>query len=138
MALSAIPIGFSGMRVASARLSASASNIANIATTGAVPGTVAAASSQVYQPVDVVAFERRSGAQPAGADYNIRQNADGYFTAYDPSSPHADAGGMIAVPNIDLAADIVESLQARMQFQASAAIVRAANEAEKSAIDILA
>jgi flagellar basal-body rod protein FlgC len=137
MAISAISIAASGMKVASARLSASASNIANMATTGAIPGTAGTVSNPVYQPVDVVTFDAGSSGQPAGAGYKV-QRTNGYFSAYNPVLPYADAEGMIAVPNVDLVSEIVDTMQASLQFQASAKVVRAISETEKSTIDILA
>lgn len=130
----AILIGFSGMRLASARLETSASNTANMSTTGGVPGSF----NPVYEPVDVVAFTSGSHGQPAGVDYSIQRRSNGYFTTYEPASPNADADGMIAVPAVDLAAELVQTRMAVQLFQASAMAVKAINKAEKSAIDLLA
>ena len=53
MTISAIDICFSGMRAASTRLDATASNIANVSTSD-------------FRPVEVSSYELRAGVEPGG------------------------------------------------------------------------
>lgn len=129
MSIAAISNSLSGMRLAEARLSASASNIANVRTNGAIPGS--GSGSPVYRPIDVVAVEGRGG----GVDYNVERRQNGYGQAHDPSAPYADARGDVATPDVDLGAELIETKQAQMLYQASAAIMRAGNQMQQALLD---
>jgi flagellar basal-body rod protein FlgC len=137
MSMSAISIGVSGMQAAAAQLQASASNIANMATTGAVPVASGSTGGTVYQPVSVNQYVA-PGGDSNGVAYSISRNADGYFQTYDPTSPDANGDGMIAVPNVDIATQMVNSMRASADYAASAKIVQVADDMEKTAIDMIA
>lgn len=135
--MSTISIAVSGMQAASAQLLASASNIANMSTTGAVPVASGSTGGTVYQPISVNQFTA-PGGQPNGVAYSISQNADGYFQTYDPSSPNANADGMIAVPNVDVATEMINAMRASADYAANAKIVKAADDMQKAALDLIA
>ena len=61
-----------------------------------------------------------------------------YFLAYQPSDPAANAQGMVAAPNIDLASQMVNQLSASLAFQANAKLFRIADHNQKVLLDMLA
>lgn len=125
-------IAASGMAAAVTSLTATASNVANAMTTGPVPdGT--GASQNVYQPATVVTAPVSGG----GVTARVIHSPD-YFLAYQPSDPAANAQGMVAAPNIDLASQMVNQLSASLAFQASAKLFRIADHNQKVLLDMLA
>jgi flagellar basal-body rod protein FlgC len=130
--LSAISIGLSGLRAAETRLDATASNIANAGTTGEVPGP--GASRPVYAPVRVELSEA------AGGGVLARPVADtsAYSLAYAPSSPDANAAGIIGTPNVDIVTEAMDLITAKVQYEASARIIKTVEDLQKTALDTLA
>jgi flagellar basal-body rod protein FlgC len=136
MTLSAITIGLSGMRAAEARLEATASNVANAGSTGQIPSP--GATHPVYAPVRVELSEAASGGAPGGVSARLVRDPTGYVPVSDPTSPDANAQGLVALPGVDLASEMVDLIAARVQYAASAQVVRAAGDMQKKALDTLA
>ena len=133
----ALSIALSGMQAASTQLAATASNIANAQTIGGIPGTPGGASNPVYQPVTVSFSSVATNGVPGGVAARTTSSSD-YYTTYNPDAPFADAKGNVAAPAVDPAKELVNAAFARYQFEASAKLVKVANEMQKAAIDILA
>lgn len=139
---SAISTAVSGLLASSARLNASASNVANARTRGPVPATppsrpvqtgATAGSEQVYQAVTTVQTDL-GGTQGVGTRYAPKLPSYGF--AYDPDAPFADEKGMVATPNVDLTTEIVDQISARQSFEANLATIRTANEMQKSLLKL--
>lgn len=122
-------ISLSGMQAAATRLEASASNIANASSSGSLPD--AAGASSAYAPVTV----RQSDVRGGGVSARIVNAADPYVPAYDPTSPDADAEGMVATPNVDTASELVNVMTARISYEASAKTMKVANDMQKTTLD---
>jgi flagellar basal-body rod protein FlgC len=58
--------------------------------------------------------------------------------SYDPDAPYADANGLVAAPNVDLAGEVVEALVARYAFAFNAKVMRTASDMTKSLLDVTA
>ena len=142
--MTAITTARSGLLASVARLNASASNIANGTTTGPLPGSPAAPVAAVdeapraYQPVDVVL--RSAGGQDGsgGVAATYRPRSPAHVRQYDPSAPFADADGMVAAPNVDLAQEAVDVLAASVLFKANLVVLKKADEMTGSLLDALA
>ena len=134
----AMAIAASGMAAASASLTAAASNIANMETAGPVPATTPMeplpASSGVYQPVSATTQALPGGGVTAA----ISNTLPSYSLAYDPSAPFANLQGMVAAPNVDLAAQAVNQLSSALAFRANLAVFQVASKNFKALLDILA
>lgn len=130
--ISAISIGQSGLRAAETRLDATASNIANASSTGQLPGP--GATRPVYAPVRVELSEAAGGGVSART---VRDTA-AYTPTYDPSSPDANASGIIGSPNVDLVTEAIDLITAKVQYEASARIIKTAQDLQKTALDTLA
>lgn len=130
--LSAISIGLSGLRAAETRLDATASNVANANTTGQVPGP--GATRPVFAPVRVELSEAAGG----GVSARAVRDTSAYTNTYDPTSPDANASGLVASPDVDLVSEAVDLITAKVQYEASARIIKAAEDLQKAALDTLA
>ena len=123
--VSSISIALTGLDAASKRLNASASNIANLQTTGSLEE----GGQKPYAPVTTqhtAITDTQGGVQ--GVSTKMVQRSDPFVAAFDPDSPHADANGLIGVPDIDLSEEAVHMLLAETQFKASLAALRTSDE----------
>ena len=128
-------IAASGIRAASLWLEAAASNIANMNDAGPVSDPaelLAAGAGQVYQPLSVAQVPQPGGG--VSASFQPVQPAS--ILAYDPSSPFANVHGQVALPNVDLAAQLVDMSQAVDSFRANLAVFKAASHMSKTLLDI--
>ena len=142
----AIASARSGMIASLARLNASASNIANSQTTGPLRASAAAAPTddagpgapRVSPPVDVVlrSTDGQSGVSGVAASYRPRSPAS--VQRYDPTAPFADADGLVAAPNVDLAEEAVGLIEASLLLRANLAVLKAADAMTKGMLDTTA
>ena len=121
----------SGLAAAQKRLEVSARNIANISSTGPLAGA----------PPDVVAAFAalrmdQTEAPGGGTVATVSKASPATVAVADPTSRFANADGMVAAPNVDLANEAVQTLVARYSFAANAAVLRADNAMRKSLLDI--
>jgi flagellar basal-body rod protein FlgC len=121
-------IAASGMAAATVSLTAAASNLAVAQTAAPISG-----AQNAYQPVTVMETSLPGGGVSAGM---IR--APSFTLSYSPATPFADAQGMIAVPNIDIAAQMVHQITAAAAFRANVKVFQIAVRDQKSLIDLIA
>jgi flagellar basal-body rod protein FlgC len=127
-------IALSGMQAAELRAQAAAENIANSSTVGSLPDAVGARQSrQAYQPVSVVQSSNVDG----GVSAELVNKEPAYIEEYNPGSPFADARGVVAAPNVDLAEEAANLMSAKLQFAANAMVMRAASEMARDLFDAL-
>ena len=135
--INATSISISGLNASAARLTASASNVANAGTAGALPTNPAPDAAAPYTPVDVVQKSiGEGGASGVSATYVPRTPA--YVAAYAPDAPFADARGMVAVPNVDLAQEAVSQIEAALSFRANVAALKVEMKTTRDLLDVLA
>ena len=130
-------IAVSGLNAAARRLEVSASNIANIATTGALPaanGTVATGALQAYQPLQLNQTESATG----GTQTSVTAGAPSYVAISDPQAPFANQDGLVAAPNVDLSQEAINQIIASYSFSANAAVLKAADQMSKTLLDTTA
>ncbi|CAO3451300.1 flagellar basal body rod protein FlgC [Azospirillum largimobile] len=130
-----IGIALSGLTAQTRRLDASASNVANVRSTGAVPaadgavagGAVAGGTSgdqrAPYQPLAVA----QTDASP-GTRATFTPITPAYLQEYAPDDSAANADGMVAAPNVDLAKERVNQIAANRAYGANIAVVRTQDE----------
>ena len=130
-------IAVSGLNAATRRLEVSASNIANIETTGALPtanGTLAAGAPPAYQPLRLNQTESATG----GTQTSVTAAAPSYVAVSDPQAPFANQDGLVAAPNVDLSQEAINQIIASYSFSANAAVLKAANQMSKTLLDTTA
>jgi len=130
-------ISASGLRAQSVRLSTSASNIANLTTSGRIPDADNPNSS-VYNPKDAVLDTVSIGAQGAGVRASVVGRENGTSIAYDPQSSFSNQDGFIAVPNISLEREIVDVKIAEIAYKANVQALKVADELNRELLDTLA
>ena len=136
----AIATAVSGLTASSMWMDAIASNIANTGDSSTVPSTpptqpIPQNMPATFQPV-TVSFS--SGANGDGVSAQTTPALPSYTTAYAPSSPSANAQGLVALPNVDLATQFVNMAEATISYRANLAVFRAASQMDKATLNMIA
>jgi flagellar basal-body rod protein FlgC len=129
----AMGIAVSGMEANTTWLDTTASNVANMNDISAPPAAGGAPYTG-YQPVTVAMNTTSSG----GVSAEVEPAMPAYSLATDPSAPLANAQGLVAVPNIDLATAVVDQITALQSYKAGADAFRAAEEMTKVTLNMMA
>lgn len=133
--MNAASIALSGMRAAEARLQASANNVANIRSEGAVPpndgSQPAADATPVYKP------QRVESREAPGGGVSARIVSDTSFNqVFRPESKDADTDGMVAEPKVDLAQEAVNQISAAQQYAANIKVMQSATTMSQQMLSI--
>jgi flagellar basal-body rod protein FlgC len=127
-------IAVSGMNAAAQRLEVSASNVANVFTTGALPaanGTVAAGAPQAYQPL----LLNQTASANGGTQTSVTAAAPSYVAISDPQAPFANQVGLVAAPNVDISLETINQMMASYSFAANAGVLKAQDQMTKTLLD---
>jgi flagellar basal-body rod protein FlgC len=131
--MSILSIAASGLVAAGRRLEVSASNVANISSSGPLPDAPNAAGfPAAYAPLRVDQVDVAGGGTAA----TVSAVSPSYVPQYDPSAPYADKNGLVAAPNVDLANEAVQQITARIEFAANAKVIQIESEMMKTLLDI--
>jgi len=133
----ALAIATSGMAAASLRLDVSASNVANMSTTGPLADANAANVAKfpaAYTPLRVDQVDVAGGGTAA----TVTTVSPSYLPMYDPSAPYADKNGMVAAPNVDLANELLQQFIARTLFAANAKVMQVDSQMAGTLLNITA
>ena len=128
-------IAVSGLKVASLRLQVAASNIANSLSTGPLPD---AANAENFPAAHSALRVNQTDAVGGETSATVTTITPVTVSYYEPTSPFADANGLVAGPNVDLANELVQLLVARYTFAANAQVIRADAQMSASLLDITA
>lgn len=128
--LSAMSIALSGLGAATRRLEVSASNIANVETTGAVPG--ADGKTNAYRALTV----QQSDVAGGGVEARAVALSPGYRIEIRPGDPNADEKGRVAAPDVDITGEMGGLLMARASYAAAAKVMKVADEMQRETTDI--
>lgn len=137
MSLSPIFASITGLDAASKRLAASSANIANMRDAADLGAAESEAARQAQAGRGVQTASRFTGYKPfdvhqetlqgAGVRAEFREREDFFVPAFDSGNPVADADGMVAMPNVDLAEEAVSLKLAKLAHSASLAVIRTEN-----------
>jgi flagellar basal-body rod protein FlgC len=130
-------IALSGMNAAARRLEVSASNVANVQSTGALPnadGTVPAGAPQAYAPLELVQTASAGG----GTQTAVTTVTPSTTAISDPQAPFANQDGLVAAPNVDLAQEMISQLIASYTFAANATVMKADDRMTGALLNITA
>ena len=130
--LEGISSALTGLAAATRRLEASANNIANANSHGSIPASDAAAERDAYQPVRV----EQSSAPGGGTATSDRYVRPPYIPVFDASSAFANSDGLVAAPNVDIASEIIEQLEAEQSFEANLMSVQSISDMVKKLYDL--
>lgn len=126
----------SGMNAAIARIANAANNIVNVSSTGKLPSAPGEKATS-FAPQDVVTISNNAEDLKLGVRTTLVPRDPSYSVAYDPTSPDANAQGLVAAPNVDIAAELVDTMMAKNAYEASAKIISVQKEMDKSLLDAL-
>ena len=129
-----LAIAASGMATASLRLNVSASNIANISTTGPLADTNTSGTTEFpafYSPLRVDQIDVGGGTAAT-----VTTVSPSYVPMYDPGAPYADKNGMVAAPNVDLANEVVQQIIASYLFAANATVMKIGSQMTSTLLNI--
>jgi len=131
---SAISIALSGLTSSTQKLNASAANIANLTTTGSLEEGGQAPYSVLTTKSSAITLGNGEGA---GVTTQLIPKDTPFVPAFSPDSPFADENGVIGVPNVNLAEEIVNINLAELQFKANLKVIETAQELDKELFRIL-
>lgn len=129
-----LDIGASGLAAQRARLDTIAANIANANTTHDASGKVAP-------------FRRRFAVLAAGADIDgapgvrvaeIKQDQGPLPRKFEPGNPDADKDGYVTYPNVDLAVEYVNALEASRAYEANVTMMETSKSMVNASLRLIA
>ena len=130
------PVGaitLSGLNAATLRLDAAADNIANARSSGPLPDAAnAAGHAPAYAPREVDQTPNVNGGVSATLASSTREAV----TAYDPHATYANADGLVAAPDVDVADEMAQLISAKQAFAASVQVIRTDDEIWASLLSI--
>lgn len=129
--IAAFAAPLSGLLAQSKRLAVSADNVANMQSRGLRKGGPAVQPG-AFVPKHVQDVTAAGG----GVRAEVRPVAPPSVEVYAPARPDADARGVVTLPNVNLAEELVVQLQAQRAYAASAAALRTQDELTDSLLDI--
>ncbi|MEE8371914.1 MAG: flagellar basal body rod C-terminal domain-containing protein [Sphingomonadales bacterium] len=133
---SAIRIGLSGLVSASNQVQIASSNIVNANNTSRIDdGSDAArlAAKKAFQPQRA----QQSPLAGGGVMTTAVPVKPSQLVAFSPGDPNANTEGLVNFPNVSLATEFVNLILAEQAFKASAALIRTADEIERTLIEDL-
>lgn len=133
-------VSASGLRAERMRMEVAASNIANAETTRGPEGTpyrrrLVVFSEQLDQTLGAGGAGRRD--LPGGVQIaSIEQDPSPFRTVHDPGHPDANADGIVELPNVDIAMEMVDLASAARAYEANLTALRSLKTAAESALTI--
>ena len=137
--MSVLSVSLSGMAAATARLNVSAQNVANSRSSGALPDAPSfkAGAPTPYQPQQLVQFSLAAD-QGGGVATRVETQPVAVEQGYDPTASYANAQGMVAMPIVDPAVELVNQMQALQRFKANLKVFETSNDMLKAALNLKA
>lgn len=136
--ISAMRPAITGLKAATTAVGTVASNVVNARNSGRVEeapvsavdrsrrndGMPRQAEDQLYRPV------RADNVAVAGGGVRavVREHNPPHVVEFDPGDPNADADGVVARPNVDLADQMVRLRQARHMYDANLKTIKTADD----------
>lgn len=133
--ISASEIAVSGLKAQRTRMNIIANNIANAETTRTPEG-----GAFRRQLVILRGDEIKPGANPERLGVRVKRiirDQAPFRLVHDPQHPDADANGMLAFPNVNVAVEMVNLISAQRAYEANIAVITAGRQMKQRAMDIL-
>lgn len=126
---SAIGIALTGLNSASTKLNASASNIANFGNVGSLTDS----DNAPYTPLTTQSKSDNLG----GVQTTTVPRNNPFTPTFDGDSPFADENGIIGVPNVDFAEEIITIKHAELAYKANLKTIETAGQMFDELLDSL-
>ena len=131
----ALDIGASGLQAQRTRLDTIAQNILNVNTTHNAKGEVAPYRRRV---ATLAAGMKENPEQPGVHVDEIRQDNSAFQKRYEPGNPDANADGYVLYPNIDVAFEYVNALEASRAYEANVNMMEVSKAMINASLRLLA
>ena len=120
------------------RIEAATSNLANADSTRGPDGNPYRRRDVVVAPDPVSSFDAAlRGAGAVGVKVvDVVEDQSPFRRRYEPSHPHADKEGYVAMPNVDVAEEMVNLVGASRAYQANLAAVGIIRDLLQSALEL--
>lgn len=128
----------SGLNAATKRVEASSSNIANMRTSTGLKAAEAEAATQTQGSGTPAAGTQFDGFKPfrvleqtiksGGVRAEVFEDQNFFVPVFDPTNPVADPDGMVAMPNVNPAEEIVNLKLAKHAYSANLEALRTGDE----------
>ena len=126
----AIRTALSGLLAAQNRIAAVATNVANSSDVSRV--TPKPGDPPTFQPIDVVDTTATTGT----VNSTLQPVNPASVTVPDASSPLANDQGLVKLPNVDLATQLVDAITAKTAFAANAKVIATAKKMQDALLKI--
>ena len=138
--MSAMTISGSALKAERTRLNIAAMNLANANTTRTMEGGPYKAKSVIFGARPLNNFQDALDATAAGLRkvevVEVVEDKEPFKEVYDPSHPDADANGIVRMPNVNVAEQMVDMMEARRGYEANVSALDAAKSMALRALDI--
>lgn len=143
--LRALDISASGMTAQRMRLDIAAENVVNINTTRTENGDTYRRKMAVFEPISGNSFDKvlRSAAarqkQHAAGGVRVAEIVEDerpFQMVYDPDHPDANEDGYVAMPNVDLLKETVDSMAATRAYDANLTVFNMVKNMATKALEI--
>lgn len=133
--LAGMNISASGLLAQREVMNAAAENLANLHTTRTESGDpyrrkVATLASES------IAVEPRGAEAAVGVRAELSEDASEFPTVHDPGHPDADENGMVRMPNVDLAQEMVTMMAAARAYEANIAALQSAKKVAEAGLNL--
>lgn len=136
---SAMASASSALTAERVRLEASISNMANAESTRGPDGRPYRRRDVVLQTADVATFDQALGKAGTAVGVKVAavvEDQSAFRRRFDPSHPDADADGMVELPNVDPAEEMVDMLSAARAYQANLSAVGMIRDLVQRALEL--
>jgi flagellar basal-body rod protein FlgC len=138
--MTAMKISGSALKAERSRINIASMNMANANTTRTIEGGPYRAKSVVFtaKPLDGSFQDVYKGVTDKlrMVDVGFVEDKTPFKEVYDPSHPDADKNGMVKMPNVNVAEQMVDMMSARRDFDANVAALDAIKAMALRALDI--
>ena len=127
-------VPLSGLRANTVRLNASANNLANMNSDGALPAAgQKSASPEPYKPVQV---RQTSTGTTGGTAATVTNVHPSFVAKLDPGASYANSQGQVAAPNVDALNETLNVTTAKADFTVNTKVADAINQMVKQLFDL--
>ncbi|MFZ5806692.1 MAG: flagellar basal body rod protein FlgC [Verrucomicrobiota bacterium] len=130
-------ISASALQAERMRLEIVAQNLANMNTTRGPNGQVYRRKLVTFESAMQQAQGVGQTAQPAGVRVSqIAEDAKPLVKVYMPGHPHADAKGMVTMPNVDMVEEMADMMTATRSYEANLQVLRSGKQMFDRSLEI--
>ncbi|MBE7202688.1 MAG: flagellar basal body rod protein FlgC [Parafilimonas terrae] len=131
--LAASRLASAGLEAQSLRMRVVSENLANVQSTGDVPGADPYSRKTVTFKAEL---DRAIGAASVRVR-DIDTDKTPFRVEYDPSSPAADQSGNVKLPNVNALIEMADMREANRSYEANLQVIKQARAMVASVIDLL-